>query len=284
MKKKGFLLCTVMMALSCLLAACALADGTVRSTWVHSDIHRDLPLASYVGEYDGYVCVDDMGRVGGEDPGYLTVISKSASIWSEPRTNSKKLGSASHGDRLLGYDYTDRGDVVMHDGFYAVDYKGSIGWVNADYVVRNTLEIVLMESNVPAYIAPDVRSKKVGSLAKLTRYRVIGLYDDFYIVNLRGAAAAYIPMSVRHYDSLYEFMYRQSASYKGRANVRTALRTGPGEEYAQADMLSAGEQFECIDRVDGWYMLQYTGAGTDGGAYVYVDSADVTVDSDGWLM
>ena len=59
--------------------------------------------------------------------------------------------------------------------------------------------------------------------------------------------------------------------------MKTALRTGPGEEYAQADTLNAGEQFECIDRVDGWYMLVYVGAGTDGGAYVYVDPADVTV-------
>ena len=279
MKKKGFWLCAAMMALAMMvwLAAGALADGMIRSPWVYSSIYGDLPLAGYVGEYDGYVCVDGMGGVAGADPVYLTVISKSASIWSEPRTNSKKLGSASHGDRLLGYDYTDRADVVMHDGFYAVDYKGSLGWVNADYVVRNTLEIVLMESNVPAYIAPDVRSKKVGSLSKLTRYRVIGIYDDFYIVNLRGAAAAYIPMSVRHYDSLYEFTRRQSPSYKGRANVKTALRTGPGEDYAQADTLQAGAQFDCIDRVDGWYMLVYTGAGTDGGAYVYVDAADVTV-------
>ena len=279
MKKKDWLVRAALLALAMMvwLAACALADGTVRSPWVHSSIHGDLPLAGYVGEYDGYVCVDGMGGVAGADPVYLTVISKSASIWSEPRTNSKKLGSASHGDRLLGHNDTDRADVVMHDGFYAVDYKGSLGWVNADYVVRNTLEIVLMESNVPAYIAPDVRAKKVGSLSKLTRYRVIGIYDDFYIVNLRGAAAAFIPMSVRHYDSLYEFVHRQSPSYKGRANVKTALRTGPGEEYAQAGTLNAGEQFECIDRVDGWYMLVYVGAGTDGGAYVYVDPADVTV-------
>lgn len=54
--------------------------------------------------------------------------------------------------------------------------------------MRNTLEIVLEESNVPAYIAPDARSKKVGSLSKMTRYRVIGFYDDYYIVSFRGAA------------------------------------------------------------------------------------------------
>ena len=54
--------------------------------------------------------------------------------------------------------------------------------------MRNKLEIVLMESNVPAYVAPDRNAKKVGSLSKMTRYRVIGFYDDYYIVSFRGAA------------------------------------------------------------------------------------------------
>ena len=40
----------------------------------------------------------------------------------------------------------------MDHNFYQVEYKGKKGWVGSTYVVRNTLEIVLMESNVPAYI------------------------------------------------------------------------------------------------------------------------------------
>ena len=60
-------------------------------------------------------------------------------------------------------------EPVMQNNFYQVDYKGKTGWVNAAYVVRNTLEIVLMESNVPAYVAPDRNAKKVGSLSKMTR-------------------------------------------------------------------------------------------------------------------
>ena len=66
---------------------------------------------------------------------------------------------------------------------------GKTGWVNAAYVVRNKLEIVLMESNVPAYVAPDRNAKKVGSLSKMTRYRVIGFYDDYYIVSFAARPA-----------------------------------------------------------------------------------------------
>ncbi|MFQ9805948.1 MAG: SH3 domain-containing protein [Christensenellales bacterium] len=109
----------------------------------------------------------------------------------------QKLGSVSYGESLTGVSSDGGNNVAMDRNFYEVEYNGRQGWVGASYVVRNTLEIVLMESNVPAYIAPDARSKKVGSLSKMTRYRVIGFYDDYYIVSFRGAACAYIPKRCR---------------------------------------------------------------------------------------
>ena len=81
----------LMLAL-CVLCPAAMADGS--GDWLYSSMNGWIQLASYTGEYDGYVCVDGLGGVTGADAYTVTVISKSASIWAEPRTNSKKLASA----------------------------------------------------------------------------------------------------------------------------------------------------------------------------------------------
>ena len=263
-------------------AAGAMADG--QRAWVRSAVYGYTAFASYADEYDGYRSVDGLGGVTSADPFYLRVISKSASVWSEPRSNSKKLASVSHGELLMCRDAESADDIRMENGFFAVEYKtGSKsaewkpGWVNSDYVVRNTLEIVLMESNVPAYIAPDTASKKVGSLAKFTRCQVIGFYDDFYIINLRGAAAAFIPMDVRHYDNCFEGSYRQSPTFEGVTTRKTGVRTGPGSDYPEAYTLKAGKTFDCLDQIDGYYMM----LDEDSGAFVFIDGEDAEVD--GWL-
>lgn len=261
-------------AVLCAALACgqaAMADGY--ADWHSSGVYGDVEFAAYVGEYDGYVNTDGLGGATAADPYTLTVISRNASVWAEPRTGSRKLGSVKNGETLWAQE-NGYGGVVEESGFYQVEYNGGDGWVNASYVMRNTLEIVLMESNVPAYVAPDVRAKKVGSLAKLTRYRVLGFYDDFYIVYLRGAVA-YIPMSVRHYDSQFEALYRQSSAYSGQTLRKTALRTGPGTQYAEVKTVSSGYSFGCLDCIDGWYLLRYIDKTTDGEVFVYVDSGDV---------
>ncbi len=283
MKKMGKKLCLLMLA--CLLACgAALADGENHAVYSRRFGHS-VWLAAFSYPQEGYVEVDGFGGITSADPYYLTVISKSASVWAEPRTNSKKLATVSHGDQLMCRvrQYAGSESIMEENGFFAVSYraKGSEwrdGWVNKDYVVRNTLEIVLMESNVPAYIAPDTRAKKVGSLAKLTRHRVIGIYDDFYIINLRGAAAAFIPMDAAHYDTCFEAIYRQAPSLHGTANRKASLRTGPGDSYPEADTLKAGEAFVCVDELDGWYLVIGQDTGTDGGAYLFVNADDVYVD------
>ena len=212
MRRYARVLAACLLAAAMLPGAAALADGY--ADWHESSVRGSVQFASYAGEYDGFVNTDGYGGLLAGDPYRLTVISKSASIWAEPRTNSKKLGSVQNGATLWAQagGYTG---VVEQSGFYLVDYNGGDGWVNASYVIRNPLEIVLMESNVPAYIAPDSRAKKVGSLAKLTRYSVMGFYDDYYIIYLRGGAA-YVPMSVRHYDSEFESVYQSSGGGYGQ--------------------------------------------------------------------
>lgn len=271
MKKKVF---AWLLAALMLLGAAALADG---GDWHDSRVHGSIQFASYAGWYDGYQSADGFGGTTAADPCNLTVISKSASIWNEPSTASKRLASASYGETLTGISSDGANNVVMDHNFYQVEYKGKRGWVGAPYVVRNTLEIVLMESNVPAYIAPDARSKKVGSLSKMTRYRVIGFYDDYYIVSFRGAACAYIPKSAAHYDTTFEAQYRQVAVRSGTVAYGTKLRTGPGDSYPEIKEMNAGTTVDCLDEIDGWYMIRYSGKGADGEVYAFVDSDAVNV-------
>lgn len=257
-----------------LLGAAALADG---GDWHESRIYGSVQLANYAGWCDGYQSVDGFGGITAADSFTLTVISKSASIWSEPSTGSKKLGSVSYGESLTGVSSDGGNNVAMDRNFYEVEYNGRQGWVGATYVVRNTLEIVLMESNVPAYIAPDARSKKVGSLSKMTRYRVIGFYDDYYIVSFRGAACAYIPMSCRHYDSTFELLHRQAPNAAGTIQYDTPLRTGPDDSYPEIKTMKGGETFSCINEIDGWYVISYSDKNTDGEVFAFIDSDAATV-------
>ena len=249
--KRGLAL---MLVLCAMMAGTAMADGG--GNWLYSRLSGWVQLASYAGDYDGYTSVDGCGGVTAADEATVTVISKSASIWSEPRTNSKKLSSAAHGASLW-CRLDAQGRPIQQNGFYAVETNGRDGWINASYAVLNDLTITLLESNVPAYIAPDTASKKVGSLSKLTKYRVIGFYDDFYIVNLRDAAAAYIPMSVRHRDNTFDRNYHGGGGYNrvGTTWGKTSVRTGPGSGYPEMGTLKAGASVRVYDVIDDWYMI-----------------------------
>lgn len=261
-------LCTFF-ALLCLLTTAALADGD--SEWLRSRFNEYIQLASHVGDYDGWLDISGMGGVSIGDTASVRVISRNASVWAQPRTNSKKLGTVKNGEELACMTYASGSSVhvMEEDGFYAVSYKGNTGWINAAYVVCAPYEIVLMEGNVPAFCAPDYTSKRVGSLNKLTRYTVLGFYEDFYVVNLREAAA-YIPMSVAHYDSDLERLYYGGMRAAVTASRKTVMRTGPGDEYASVKDVKAGQRFTCLDEIEGWYLIE----DGEAGCYTYIWSGD----------
>lgn len=258
----GALLCVV------LLLGAALADGNA----VYFNQAANREYAAY-----GYQEPDESPTY--EDTKVVRVISKSASIWKEPRTNSKKLGSATNGQEVE-IIRGESGGPLEQNGFYRVDFNGNVGWINQDYCVYAPFEIVLMESNVPAYCAPDSSSKKVGSLSKLTRYTVIGTFGDYYIVNLRQAAA-FIPMDVAHYDTTFEdrFLPPRIHEKNGTTVAKTTLRTGPGDWYASVADVKAGYEFTCLAEVNGWYMLAYESKSTDGMVIVYLPASAADV---GW--
>ena len=262
------------LALLLALCGCALADGN--GSWVYSRMHGYVELASHAGGLEGYgwVALTGLGGDAVSDTHQVRVISKSASIWAQPRTNSQKLGTVSNGDTLdcVQVSAANGGGVVLQDGFYAVEYKGNTGWINSAYAVRGPFEIILMESNVPAYCAPDSASNKVGSLTKLTRYTVIGFYNDYYVINLRGGSA-FIPMSVAHYDTAFERLHGTDAVRTLTVTTGTALRVGPGEQYAKLSDVRAGQTFACVDEIDGWCLV--IDGSSDGYAYVWSGDAQV---------
>jgi len=241
----------------CLLLCGAPALANERQTFVYSGMYGYTQLAGHVDDYGGYVTVDGFGGVSPAQDMQVTVISKNASVWAEPRTGSKKLGSVGHGTTLLCCSIDGFSTVWRENGFYKVEFEGGIGWINEDYVVLDELTITLLESNVPAYIAPDVRSKKVGSLSKLTTYRVIGFYGEFYIINLRDAAAAYVPMSVLHRDNTFDRNYRGGGGMRAQVvtQEKVSVRTGPGREYPELREMKAGTKLTVWDTIDGWYMI-----------------------------
>jgi len=278
MKKSMFAL---LLGMLLLIQAVSLADGlpldTVRR--YRSALYGEAKFfQSYAYDYPGYVRADGMGYApyDDEEEQFIRIITKSASVWERPRTNSKKLGSVSNGDELLCL--MDEGNPATEGDFFVVEYKGNVGYVNQDYAVVSPLEIVLMESNVPAYIAPDSTSKCVGSLSKHTRYTVIGMYDAYYIVNLRGAAAAYISKETKCYDNRFEKYYLSMPTETGTIIRKTELRTGPGEDYPKVADVKAGDTFEFYDMINAWYMLRYTPKGGEPVfVFVYCNDVDVPI-------
>ena len=95
MKKK---MAACLLAGLMLLCTAALADGG--SGWLNSATRGSLQLASYAGDYNGYVDVDGYGGSQADDSLWVTVISKKATVWSSPSTGSKQLGGEPFGDGL----------------------------------------------------------------------------------------------------------------------------------------------------------------------------------------
>jgi len=274
MRNRGkILICALTAALFAVGSVIAVADGY--AFWSpHSGAVYFNQASNREYYSSGYLEPEESTNY--QDTKVVRVISKSASIWQEARTNSKKLGSATNGQEIE-IIRGEHGGPIEQDGFYRVSFNNKAGWINKAYCVYAPLEIVLMESNVPAYCAPSSASKKVGSLSKYTRYTVLGTFGDYYIVSLRQASA-FIPTGVAHYDTTYESRFLPAGSEKnGVTLAKTTLRTGPGDWYASVEDVKAGYKFTCVGEVNGWYVIAYESKSTDGVVLAYVPVHDAEV-------
>lgn len=214
------------------------------------------------GSYTGG---DDLGNAG---IGSAVVITKSATIRSKPSYQGKKVVSVEGESELL---VLGRFEGNWAEVQCTKKGKTYTGWINQSYIVSNYLTLTLRKSNVPAYCAPTREAKMVGSLPKYTQLNVIGMWDDFYIVSLRNASA-FIHKDAGLWTSveIYEML---SSSVSGRTTCETTLRTGPGEDWPEAETCKANaalvvsKEFE-----DGeWYFV------TVDGKPAYAKKADVAI-------
>ena len=118
----------------------------------------------------------------------------------------------------------------------------------------------------------------MGSLSKLTRYTVIGTFGNYYVVNLRQAAA-FVPIRAAHYDTAFEGRFLPAIEEKNGVTLsKTTLRTGPGEDYASVENVKAGYAFTCVGEINGWFVVAYQSKNTDGTVLVYLPSYDAEVE------
>jgi Bacterial SH3 domain. len=211
----------------------------------------------------GYVSGDYMGSDGTK----AIVISRNVSIRVSPDTRSQRLASATNGEVLT---------VTGEEGAWlAVDYqdaKGNVysGWALSTYLIRGAMTLTLLSSNIPAYCAPSRSSKQVGSLAKGTELTVLGTWGDFYIVNLREAAA-YISMSADLEVSFGEAIIpgESGSLLTAVAQTDTLLRSGPGSAWASVAIVPSGAAVSVLSVTeDGWAQVQY---GESSGYVLYAD-------------
>lgn len=211
-----------------------------------------------------YTSGDSLGNAG---VGSAIVITKSATIRSEPSLQGKKVVSVDGESSVLVLGRFENNWAEVQ---YAKNGKKYTGWINQNYIVSNYLTLTLRKSNVPAYCAPSREAKIVGSLPKYTQLIVIGMWDDFYIVSLRNASAfihkdAGLWMSTEIVDLL-------SQSYRGKTTCETVVRTGPGDDWPESATLLANTDLS-VSRVfedDEWCFVMYDATPA------YARKADVT--------
>lgn len=98
--------------------------------------------------------------------------------------------ASSAGARLIaeipyGDSFAILGDVA--DCWLPVVYKGQEGYVLSDYVVIDP-EWYTVETETAVYAMPSNASKRVGLLTAGEKYMIIGEYESYYTISLRGAA------------------------------------------------------------------------------------------------
>ncbi len=122
-----------------------------------------------------------------EAPYHLgVVVSETASLRETANTSAKRVANIKNGeafcllDEQAGWYYTAYWDGKASEPLY--------GWVRVDFVLRDPWYITTYQSTY-AYSMPDRNSKKVGQLVAATQLPVIGEMGNFWVVNLRSAAA-----------------------------------------------------------------------------------------------
>lgn len=197
-----------------------------------------------------------------------TVLAKNINMRDQASFDGKVVVSIPGGAEL---------DIVSEYGEwlqanYIKDGRQYSGWIVRDYVVQNPMKLILREGNVPAYAAPTMSAKKVGSLNVYTELTVIGTWDTYYIVSLRDASA-FIHKNVNAWTDLDMSEYAHMPYLGSVRTLReTTLRSGPADTWARADTVKAGTTLDLVSKINdnGFYAVRYRD-----GWIAYISAKDV---------
>ena len=202
------------------------------------------------------------------------VISKSVTLRDKPSMSGSKIVSIPSEEVLMVLE-------EVNDSWLQVSWQKSAGkvyegYIRTEYVVVNPEYITLRRSNTAAYSVPSRQGKTLGSLAKMTRLRVLGTWDEYYVVFLRGGAA-FIPMDADVWTETELNQLRVSTysdalgGYRSRTAKKTSLRTGPGKDWPEIMQLKSGTEIDVRAwEEDGWVFVKDLD-----GNMGYVSMADV---------
>lgn len=233
MKKRvfaHFILCCCM----ALVISCALADGY--ETGDHWD-------QTYTGT--GGIAVAE-------------VISKSVTLRDKPSPSGKTIVSIPTESYLMVLEEVDESWIKV--SWQEDKGKTYTGYIRSAYVVINPEYITLRKSNTPAYSVPSRNGKLLGSLAKMTRLRVIGEWDDYYVVFLRGGSA-FIHKDADLWTETELNQLRESTytmgGYRSKTTSKTSLRTGPGSDWPEIMELKNGTSLDVsAQQKNGWVFVK----------------------------
>ena len=112
------------------------------------------------------------------------VLCESLSLREKPQTTS---------NTLVALAYGTYGTIIdENESWYHVVYRNDqgqhlSGWVKKDYLLVNP-EFFTPHDETPVYAIPSHTSKRVGLISNETSYPIIGEWDGFLVISLRGAS------------------------------------------------------------------------------------------------
>lgn len=148
-------------------------DGLMRQGWmvVNPEAVTGINMSVFEDsneEYNGY------------DQGF--VLCETLSLRESP--NAELLTTLGYGAYCT---------IIGEDGsWYHVIYRDErdrrySGWVQKDYVLVNP-SYFHPDGETPVYAVPSVDSKRIGLISEGTDYPIIGEYNGFWVISLRGAS------------------------------------------------------------------------------------------------
>lgn len=184
------------------------------------------------------------------------VISKSVTLRNKPSMSAGKITSIPSESCLMVLEEVN--DTWLKVEWQKNGNKTYTGYIRSEYVVINPEYITLRRSNTPAYSVPSRSGKLLGSLSKMTRLRVIGVWGDYFVVFLRSGAA-FIPKDAdvwteTELNRLKESTYLSIlGGYRGQTMSSVSMRTGPGSDWPEVVKLKSGTKLDVSsNQENGW--------------------------------